>query len=286
MALNEGVFADALTPRRDGEIDLGAMLEIIDFLNAARVGGMVLFGAAGEAVHFALPDRLKLFNLAVRRSRVPVIAGVSHSTLDGAIELAQAAIRADAAALLLAPPCAYRCRQADLCDFFLGFAQEVDGAPILLHHLPAHAGPMETATAAALLATGKFEGVADSSGDARWLSEVVSACQVSFKAVAGSDDALVDCHPRLAISAAACAIPELFRNLSASPVASRLPEFLARASCFPFPMAIREALTVRRVSAGPHAVGPSSATAARLAEFRDWFRDWLPATLDEACRAK
>ena len=288
MALNDGVFADALTPRRDAEIDLGATLEIIDFLNAAKVDGVVLFGAAGEAVHFSLPDRLKLYNLASRRSRVPMIAGVTHSTLDGAVELAEAAIRADAAALLLAPPFAYRCRQADICDFFRGFARQVDGAPILLHNLPALTEAMEPATAAALLATGLFEGVADASGDAAWLGEVASACARPFTSVAANDSALLESNNSgHVISAAACAVPELLRRPGGgSPLAPRLREFLSRASCFPFPMAIREALAMRRIKTGPHAVDPGDAAATRLAEFREWFRAWLPEVLNEARGAK
>src|ERR1035438_3710462 len=82
-----------------GEPDIGATLELIDFLCAAGVQGIALLGSTGEFVNLNFDDRVRLVYLAVKRSRVPVLAGVSHSTLDGALALGREASAAGAAGL-------------------------------------------------------------------------------------------------------------------------------------------------------------------------------------------
>jgi hypothetical protein len=260
VALLQGVYAEVVTPRRGGEIDLGATLEIIDFLNKAKVDGVVLFGAAGEFAHFGLEERRKIFNLAVRRCRVPLLAGVTHSTLDGALDLADAAIRAGAESLLLAPPYFYRYSQADLYSFYVSFIRETNGTPVYIYNLPENGTPVEPATALALLDTGRFAGMANSS-DADWASESPT---------------------RSGISSAAGAIPEVLLAIrDGKPLGPRLHEFLAHAACLPFPAAIREALTSRKVKAGPHAVEPT-----KLAEFREWFQPWFKTVEGEVRHGK
>ncbi|HET8546413.1 MAG TPA: dihydrodipicolinate synthase family protein, partial [Bryobacteraceae bacterium] len=122
----EGVFASAITPRRRGveEIDLGALWELLDFLCSKKVDGIVLMGPAGEAIHFTLEERLRMMDLAVRRSRVPVMIDVSHSTLDCALQLGESAIRAGAAGLLLSPPWFYRYDQSDIIAFYSVFREQ------------------------------------------------------------------------------------------------------------------------------------------------------------------
>ena len=78
-----GVNVAAITPRRarEVEVDLGAMLELVDFLCAQQVQGITLFGTTGEFVHFTIEERSRYVALLAKRSRVPVMANVSHSTL-------------------------------------------------------------------------------------------------------------------------------------------------------------------------------------------------------------
>ena len=61
-----GVMAACVTPRREGElnIELSALLEVIDFICSAGVNGIVLFGSTGEFVHFEKSDRSRAVSLA------------------------------------------------------------------------------------------------------------------------------------------------------------------------------------------------------------------------------
>ena len=93
-----GIFPAAITPHhpKTREADYSGALELIDFLAAAGVDGICLFGSTGEFINYSFAERHRLLSLAVKRSRVPLIAGVSHSTLSGALQLADDAISAGA----------------------------------------------------------------------------------------------------------------------------------------------------------------------------------------------
>src|SRR5215472_11488306 len=94
-----GVFPAAITPRRATgvSIDISAALELMDFLQSHGVDGITLLGSTGEFIHFEPEDRARLASMAVKRCRVPVLVNASHSTLDGAVALAQQATDAGAA---------------------------------------------------------------------------------------------------------------------------------------------------------------------------------------------
>src|SRR5258708_38798235 len=100
-----GIYVAAVTPqRKGGEADVAAMLELVDFLAAAGVNGIALLGSTGKFLHLTFDDRVRLVQLAVKRSRVPVLVGVGRSTLDGAIALCRDAVSSAAAGLLLVAP--------------------------------------------------------------------------------------------------------------------------------------------------------------------------------------
>ena len=90
----------AVTPRRNlgYEADLAATLELVDYLCASGAHGIALLGSTGEFLHLNPEHRAHLVRMAVKRSRVPVLAGVTHSTFDGTVLLAEQAAQAGAAA--------------------------------------------------------------------------------------------------------------------------------------------------------------------------------------------
>ena len=126
--LAQGVYAALATPRRKNLAapDTAAFLDYLDAVARTGVNGLVLFGATGEFIHFDMADRILALNLAMKRSRVPVIVNVSHSTLDGALALAEDAIDRGASGLLILAPYFYKYEDGDLEEFFLRFSQAVN----------------------------------------------------------------------------------------------------------------------------------------------------------------
>jgi len=283
IARFEGILVDAITPRRAEEhsIDLGATLELIDYLAESGVQGIALLASLGEFVHFALDDRRHMVKFAAKRSRVPLLVNITHSTLDGTIELAREAAGAGVAGLMLMPPYGFRYRQEAIRAFFLASAAAIgDAAPIYIHDVPEFTNELEPSTAAGLLATGLFAGGI--------------ASGPPFTLLAGREDFYPQARGAGAqgvVSAVACAVPELMVALERAlkvdhpPRVERLQvilgEFLEWLAMFPAPAVIKEAVRQRNLKAGVFGVPLGPEQQHKMDEFREWFRAWLPGVRRE-----
>jgi dihydrodipicolinate synthase/N-acetylneuraminate lyase len=292
-----GVFAAAVTPHRlEGhEADIGDTLELVDFLARSGVNGTVMLGSTGEFVHIKPSERARLVQFAVKRSRVPVIAGVSHSTLDGALELGSEAITSGAAALLLMPPHFFRYDAADLAEFYRRYAVEIgrSDVPMLLYNIPQFTSPIPFEVARDLIDSGKYAGIKDSSGDWDYFQQLAEfRKQREFVLFVGNDS--IYPQARLAgadgvVSGCASAIPEVLVKLDAAIVAGDaaraemltglLNEFIGWTNRFPTPVAVKVATAARGLKVGPLAVplGPEKCHA--LDQFQSWFRAWFPSAV-------
>jgi 4-hydroxy-tetrahydrodipicolinate synthase len=279
------VHAAAITPRgKTGDINFGAVFELIDYLSAARVGGIALFTNWGEYPALAVDERARVTYLAVKRSRVPVLAGVGSSTLDHSLELAREARAAGVNAVLLPPPLCYRCDQDDLFEFYIQFAAQFGSGPDIIV-----SGEIVPDTAARLFQTGLFAGMEDDSGSTESLAQL-GAIAPDRTILTGDDRLLV--HARSAslgvISGAACAAPELTMALNAAiakgdgaelgRLESMRQELLGWLDGFPLPVGVKTAVAVRGIQTGPLPVPLAPAKQRCLEQFREWFKGWLPST--------
>ncbi len=293
-----GVNVAAITPRRAGEveIDLAAMLDLVDFAGSSGAQGVVLFASAGEFVHFTPDERSRYIALAAKRSRVPVIANVSHSTLDAAVMMAEEAAGAGIAAVLIMPAYFYRYPPESIETFCLRFAEQASKwTPVILHNAPSFTDPIAADTARRLLATGLFAGINDSSGELAYIQDLIRFSETNpITVLAGADRIFTAARragARGGISGAAAAVPELMVALDRAILAgdsaeadrldARLQEFIDMLRQFPAPFAVREACAVRGFQAGPPAVPLGPELARKCNEFREWFRAWLPAVQKE-----
>jgi len=271
------IYIAAITPRGgQGDIDVGAAFELIDFLCGSVKGhaaGIVLFDAAGEYLALSPGERSRLLYLAAKRSRVPLIAGVGSATLDLSLELAREAGDAGVAAVLLPPPCFYRYQQDDIREFYLRFSEHA-GGPVYLEHQPAYTSGIEVETARHLLSTGRFAGIVDSTGEhaAAGLPALIANDRLFARA---------RCSRVAVISEAACAVPELVLALDGAIAAGRVEEierlharfqeFLDWMDRFPPSVLSRVATGLRGIKTGPLAMPLPPEKQRRMDEFREWF---------------
>jgi len=187
-----GIIAASVTPRRAGEsgCDLGALLEIVDFLCTAGVDGTLLFGSTGEFPVFDADDRARALSLAVKRSRCPIYANVSHATLEAAILLGEEAAECGAAGVLVMPPIYFRYDQESVREYMLRFLEAVGRwTPVYLYNIPLFTTAMEAATVSQLLAQG-FSGIKDSSGDWDLLQEILASPAARGKSILTGSETL------------------------------------------------------------------------------------------------
>ena len=272
-----GILAAAVTPRRGLTADIEASADLAAFLASKGVAGIVLFGSTGEFVHFDIEARAHLAREVIKRARVPVLVNVSHSTLDGTVELARRALGDGAAAAVAMPPYYFRYNQTQLRDFFLRLGDAVEG-PLSLYNIPLFTSELSRETAAELLRTGRFCALKDSSGDDSYLEFLRGATTKSVRLYVGNDPSyrklklagVVDG----AVSGIASVAPDLMLAIDrGSPRAEvLLDRFLEWFGKFPIPAAIGQALEVRCGFPCPSATpidGPE------LGRFRAWVKEWI-----------
>lgn len=293
-----GVWVAAVTPRRANghEIDIGATIELLDFLADRGVRGVALLGSTGEFLHFDFDNRQRLVKLTAKSGRLPVMVNVSHSTLDGSIRLAEEADGAGAAALLLMPPYFFRYSQEAIRAFYMEFIdQAAVKAPVFLYNIPFFTTPLDAQLACELLATGRFAGIKDSSGDWSYYQQLAAQRdRTPFTLLIGND--VIFTRGRSAgadgvVSGVACGVPELIVGLDhaiAGGDVSRvdrlqkwLEEFIAWIDSFPTPVGVKEAVSIRGFKGGPPAAPLGKEAERKLGEFREWFQSWLPAVQRE-----
>jgi 4-hydroxy-tetrahydrodipicolinate synthase len=287
------------TPRRadSTEADAAAFLDYLDHVaragsEGAHVDGLVLFGSTGEFIHFDVAERMRAAALAIRRSRVPVLIGVSHSTLVGALELAEHAIGIKAAGVLLMPPYFYRYPEDQVFHFYQRFVESLgEETPIYLHNSAFSANLMSPELIRRLLETGTFAGI---------LNEQVTGIALSTAnsySFFGGDEAFVanSEFPTAIVSTIAAALPELpvalHRALTlgemerGEELRRDLREFWSRLTVFPAVVALKQAAMARGWIHARFAVPPDPAMEAGLQSFQEWFTGWLPGVLSK-CATK
>jgi 4-hydroxy-tetrahydrodipicolinate synthase len=286
MTEDHGVIVAALTPRgKKGDLDFGATFELIDHLCAAKVRGIAMFTAAGEYPAFSLEERTRLLYLAVKRSRVPLYAGVGSIGLDDSVNLAREACRAGARAVFLPPPHFFPYPQEEIREFYLHFARQLGrGIPAYLANTPKFTSAISPETARELLATGHFAGIEDPNASAALFAEF------PIVYLSGDDVNLAASRRTGAhglLSSAACAVPELVVALDraihdgspdrAAHLESMLGEFLHWMEQFPIPVLVKVAAGLRGYKLGAQSVPLSPGRQHKLDAFREWFQGWVPA---------
>jgi dihydrodipicolinate synthase/N-acetylneuraminate lyase len=271
-----GVFASAITPRRANsqDPDFSGMLDLLDFLAAGGVKAVCVFGPEGEFLNYSFAERQRLVYLAAKRSRVPLVVGVSHSTLAGSLQLADEAIASGADGLILMPPYFFRYSQREIEEFYVTFAREIgDAVPILIHNFPPVTSKLEFELMRRLIETGRVAGLVDSSGDWPLFERLLELRQAHPFALFTGDDrtaarAFSACADGV-LSGAACAAPEWFTT---DILNARLLEFAEWAERFPYPVAIKRAVELRGQKSAPPLTPLAPETARALDEFSAWFR--------------
>jgi 4-hydroxy-tetrahydrodipicolinate synthase len=212
---------------------------------------------------------------------------VGHSTLAGALQLADEAIAAGADGLLLMPPYFFTYGQPEIDAFYRQFARETgDAVPIMLYNIPQFTSKIEFATVRRLIDTGLFAGIKDSSGDWSNFEQLLALRRDRpFALFAG--------HDRIALRAlsegadgvlSGCAIPEILVGLQKAVAAgdqaraeklnAKLAEFVDWIEKFPTPMGIKRAVELRGQKSGTLGVPLAPETSSEMEAFLLWFKEW------------
>lgn len=176
-----GVIPPMVTPLAgEDQLDGAAVERLVEHMLGGGVHGLFVLGTTGEGP--SLPAQLQREMLRrtcdVVGGRVPVLAGVTHSSLQESIALAEAAAAAGAQAVVAAPPFYFALGQGDVEAYFRQLARR-SPLPLLLYNMPSHTKiALSPECVERLLAEPGILGIKDSAGDMttfQHLQQIVAA---------------------------------------------------------------------------------------------------------------
>lgn len=290
----KGVLSALITPRdAKGAVDWPAFEKLCGFNLDRGVSGLVVSGGTGEYASLVKSDRLQQVEVAVAsaasKGSYPVLCGCGATRLDESVELANQALAAGAAAILLPPPHFFRYSQEDLEGFYVEAAKRIDG-PILLYNLAAFVTPMQPATIVRLLrATEKFVGVKDSSGDLHAVEAITDRPELGAARVVGHDGILVEALRRkladAAISGLASVVPEaVVAAVDAAETGDDnrleglgvlLEELVERSGAMPYPWVVSRIASARGLGVASYPFPPTVSRGRALDALSEWLPTWL-----------
>jgi 4-hydroxy-tetrahydrodipicolinate synthase len=199
-----GVLPALASPlKRDGTVDVPAVVRLVEHVIGGGVIGLLPLGSTGETASLDEAARRLMLGSVVEaaRGRVPVICGVAQSHVAAARAEVEAAANLGADAALVAPPFYYLIDQPTVLAFYRRLAER-SPVPILLYNIPQLTKVIaEPATVATLAREGTIVGIKDSSRDFEYFEGVCIATRdiPKFRVFTGSDTMLL---PSLAMGGA------------------------------------------------------------------------------------
>jgi 4-hydroxy-tetrahydrodipicolinate synthase len=138
----EGTFTALVTPFKgaDAEIDWEAYERHLERQIQSKIG-LVPCGTTGESPTLSDSEQAELIRRTVQysRGRSPVLAGVGSNSTHKAVEMARAAVKAGADAVMLVMPYYNKPSQAGLVEHIQRVARESD-KPLVLYNVPHRTG--------------------------------------------------------------------------------------------------------------------------------------------------
>jgi 4-hydroxy-tetrahydrodipicolinate synthase len=192
-----GIVPPLVTPLADREtLDPAGLQRLVEHVLAGGVSGLFLLGTTGEGPSLSHAVREEVVRRVARQvaGRVPVVVGVTDTSMAESLRLAEVAAEADALAVVLAPPPYFPVRQDDLRRYVERMAEE-SPLPLVLYNMPSHSKLVfEPETVRALVEIPRIVGLKDSSGELgyfRRVGEVVSQ-RDDFSLLMGPEELLAE----------------------------------------------------------------------------------------------
>lgn len=196
----EGIFVPNVTPfNRHGEIDRGALQDLVDYWLGAGVSGLVVNASTGEAPFISRDERKTLMKLIIDRvdGRAMVFAGTGAMATRETIELTRDAFDYGAEAALVVTPFFFKPSEEELFQHFASLLASVD-MPVILYNVPKFTGYSinPKVIERIVFECSNLIGVKDSSGSPGNMAEIIRLVGDKINVLSGNADMIL---PTLAL---------------------------------------------------------------------------------------
>ncbi len=172
-----GSIVAIVTPmHEDGNIDYGALRNLLDWHVDQGTHGIVIVGTSGESPTVNVEEHCELIKVTVDHinKRIPVIAGTGGNSTAEAIELTEFAKKVGADASLQVVPYYNKPTQEGIYSHFKKIAETID-LPVILYNVPGRTvADMSNATILRLAQVPGIAGLKDATGNLERASALIA----------------------------------------------------------------------------------------------------------------
>ena len=187
----KGIIPPMITPLNNyDELDHQGLHNLIEHLISGGVHGLFILGTNGEAPSLTYELRKEIIKKTCDQvnKRVPVLVGITDTSIEGSFELSEYSKKVGADAVVVAPPYYFPVSQAEMMDYFEALAPNL-ALPFLVYNMPSHTKvhlALETVKLAKELGA---LGIKDSSGDLFYLYTLIDEFKDSpeFSIITGTE---------------------------------------------------------------------------------------------------
>jgi 2-dehydro-3-deoxy-D-pentonate aldolase len=171
-----GIVPPMITPLRDRDaLDVAGLERLIEHILAGGVHGLFILGTSGEAPNLSHHLRRELISRVCRQvgRRVPLLVGITDTSLVEAHQMAGHAADAGADAVVCAPPYYFATGQPELVRFVERLVEGLP-LPLFLYNMPRMTKvQFEPETLRRVSGLERIVGIKDSSGDLEYFASLV-----------------------------------------------------------------------------------------------------------------
>ena len=193
----KGVITPLVTPLKDmDKLDSGGLERLVEHVLSGDISGIFVLGTTGEFSGLSYRLRYELVEKVCRQvaGRVPVLVGITDTSIKESIILAEKAGESGATAVVAAPPYYYPTGQPELIEYFEKLVRHLK-LPLFLYNMPLHTKTiLEPGTVQTISAEDKVVGLKDSSANMAYfrLLQYAMKDHPEFKLFVGPEEILAD----------------------------------------------------------------------------------------------
>lgn len=173
----KGIVPPMITPLLDTDtLDEKGVENLVEHLIKGGVSGIFILGTTGEAQHLSIKIKSELIEktCVCVNKRVPVLVGITDTSVYESIKLAELAAKCGATATVAAPPYYFALGQPELTEYYELLADKCP-LPLYLYNMPSHTKTMiEPATVWALSKHKNIIGLKDSSANGVYFCKLLT----------------------------------------------------------------------------------------------------------------
>jgi 2-dehydro-3-deoxy-D-pentonate aldolase len=187
----KGIIPPVVTPLIDSNtLDVNGLEKLIEHIIAGGVHGIFILGTTGEATSLTYELRKELikYTTGIVNHRIPVMVGITDTSLKGSLDIAEYSAATGADCLVIAPPYYVPISQEEMREYLENIVPKLP-LPFMMYDMPSctklHLS-LETVRRSKDLGA---IGIKDSSGDMSYLYSLINEFRDSpeFSIIAGTE---------------------------------------------------------------------------------------------------